>query len=88
MPGVDRMDGRQPEASTNDAMERDAVFSSCRTYRYSLIRQWAPGKATNDDPTIRRCIAFTRGWGYGSLLRMDIPPTRSTYPPAWCPWRG
>jgi len=86
------MDGCRPGEPADDAMERDAVFSPCRTYRYSLIRQWAPEKGcamvvglnpstadeSNDDPTIRRCIALARAWGFGRLLMTNLFAYRAT----------
>lgn len=49
-------------------------------YRYRLWRRWGDGAAVlfvllnpstadgdHDDATLRRCVAFARGWGYGAL---------------------
>ncbi|MCA9851707.1 MAG: DUF1643 domain-containing protein, partial [Dehalococcoidia bacterium] len=54
-------------------MKRSASFSRDRRYRYELGRRWGLGPAvtwvmlnpstadaTVDDPTIRRCIDFSR----------------------------
>lgn len=71
-----------------------AVFSPCRTYRYSLWRRWdADGPTLNviglnpstadeyaDDPTIRRCIGFARAWGFGTLVMTNLFAYRSTDP--------
>jgi hypothetical protein len=75
------------------AMERGARLSPCRTYRYALWRRWGDGPhamfvglnpstadETADDPTIRRCIAYARAWGYGALCMANLFAYRSTQP--------
>lgn len=70
-----------------------AVFSPCERYRYALSRSWSQGDciawimlnpstatADEDDPTIRRCIAFSRAWHFGRLLIVNIYALRSTDP--------
>jgi len=70
-----------------------ATFSPCRTWRYTLRRRWADGKSAafillnpstadevQDDPTIRRCIAYAKRWGYGGLILGNAFALRSTDP--------
>ncbi|KVP17103.1 DUF1643 domain-containing protein [Burkholderia ubonensis] len=35
---------------------------------------------TNDDPTIRRCIAFAQSWGYSGVCMVNLFAFRATYP--------
>ncbi len=76
------------------ALESGAEFSPCRTWRYCLWRRWSrrgptaafiglnPSTAdeTRDDPTVRRCIRFAQGWGYGRMFMLNIFAYRSTDP--------
>lgn len=72
-----------------------AIFSTCRTWRYRLERRWSSGTAaafillnpstadeTQDDPTIRRCIRYAKGWGHGGLIVGNLFALRSTDPKA------
>ena len=71
-----------------------AVISGCGKYRYSLTRIWDESKpkvmfimlnpstadASNDDPTIRRCIGFAKSWGFGGLYVCNLFAYRATDP--------
>lgn len=73
--------------------ERRTVFSIDRRYRYALWRDWGgegyamfvglnPSTAdeTLDDPTIRRCVAYAKSWGYGALCMTNLFAFRATDP--------
>jgi hypothetical protein len=73
-----------------------AVLSDCGTYRYTLEREWMTGEGTclfvmlnpstadasEDDPTIRRCIGFAQRWGYQRLAVGNLYAYRATDPKA------
>ena len=74
-------------------MERAADISSDGLYRWTLRRRWGDGDdvvwvmlnpstadANKDDPTLRRIIQFSDGWGYGGLLVVNLLPFRSSNP--------
>ncbi len=73
----------------------DAAISRDRVYRYSLVRRWGDGdvvrwvmlnpstaSATEDDPTIRRCMGFARAWGYDGIVVHNLYALRATDPRA------
>jgi hypothetical protein len=78
----------------NEFLCSSATFSPCRTYRYTLGRIWreqAPtacwillNPSTADerqlDPTLRRCVGFSRAWGFGSMVVVNLFAYRSPYP--------
>jgi hypothetical protein len=70
-----------------------ADFSPCGRYRYKLSRVWADGDklafvmlnpstadSELDDPTIRRCIRFSRDAGFGGLMVGNLFAWRATDP--------
>jgi hypothetical protein len=74
-------------------VRRAASFSRDGRYRYSLRRAWSDGPAVTwvllnpstadarvDDPTIRRCIGFSRRWGFGALEVVNLFALRATDP--------
>ncbi len=75
-------------------MQTGATFDTTRQYRYTLWRAWDPGRprvgfimlnpsqadATNDDPTLRRCLGFARSWGYGALEVVNLFAYRTANP--------
>lgn len=76
-------------------MYKDAVISECRLYRYELTRTWgdeannclnmimlnpSTADADLDDPTIRRCINFAKGFGYHGLVVTNLFALRATDP--------
>ena len=78
-----------------DLSDSGAVLSSCGIYRYALTREWADGEcvaflmfnpstadATEDDHTIRKCIAFAKRWGYGRMVVINLFAIRSRDPKA------
>jgi hypothetical protein len=78
-----------------DLFERkNAVLSPCGRYRYRLSRTWDGHKlplvwimlnpstadAEIDDPTIRRCISFSKREGAGGLEVLNLFALRATDP--------
>ena len=75
-------------------IEKGALFSLDRLYRYLLWRIWDntkrpvlfiglnPSTADEniDDPTIRRCIDFAMQWGNGGLIMANLFGYRATDP--------
>jgi len=73
---------------------RGAIISDDEKYRYALWRVWdedldpvmfimlnpSTADAKKDDPTISKCIAYTKRWGYGSVFVCNLYAYRTTYP--------
>jgi hypothetical protein len=75
----------------------DALISPDGLYRYWLTREWgdagagrllwvmlnpSTADAMKNDPTILRCIAFARAWGFASLEVVNLYALRSSTPKA------
>lgn len=77
-------------------MIRTAEMSECGVYRYRLSRVWEPDRgkmlfvmlnpsiadAEYDDPTIRKCVGFSKRWGYGGFDVVNLFAYRATKPAA------
>jgi hypothetical protein len=75
-------------------MNKGAIISECKRYRYQLWRIWDESKPlvlfimhnpstadeNEDDPTIRRCIGFAKSWGYGGIMVGNMCAYRCTDP--------
>lgn len=75
-------------------LEANAVFSPCRTWRYTLIRKWDttkpaiafiglnPSIANEDrlDNTTKKCVAWARRDGFGSYVMLNLFGIVSTDP--------
>lgn len=70
-----------------------ATFSPDRTYRYTLTRTWgdsppavwvmcnpSTADAFKVDPTIRRCMTFSKAWHAGGIIVLNLFALRSTDP--------
>lgn len=70
-----------------------AVISNDGQYRYRLERTWSNGPviawimlnpstadAERDDPTIQRIIGYSRRWGFGTALVVNLYAYRATDP--------
>ena len=80
--------------SCNKELFSDAVFSRCRKYRYVLWRIWDESKPyamfiglnpstadeVKNDPTVTRCINYSRLWEYGGLCMTNIFAYRAKDP--------
>lgn len=78
----------------DDGIERTALISKDKRYRYKLGRAWdselpplvwimlnpSTADAKEDDATVRKCIGFSRLWGFGSLTIVNLFAYRATSP--------
>jgi len=77
-----------------DGIYRGAMISPCGMYRYTLVRQWDSSRpympfvmlnpstadASQDDSTIRRCVAFAWREGCGGIDVVNLYAYRTTDP--------
>lgn len=75
-------------------MKKTAIISNDKQYRYELRRIFDDAKpivcfvglnpskadAEQDDPTILKCIAYTKNWGYGGFIMVNLFAYRATNP--------
>jgi hypothetical protein len=71
-----------------------AILSPCGAFRYLLWREWdaslpcllwvmlnpSTADASTDDATIRKCMAFARLWGFGSIRVVNLYAYRTVSP--------
>lgn len=79
---------------TEFVFQSGAMISECGNYRYHLWRVWdderpilcfvmlnpSTANATEDDPTIRRCLGFAKRDGYGGISVRNLFALRATDP--------
>lgn len=81
------------EGGRRGSEDGGATISDCGTYRYELWRNWrddvrvnfvmlnpSTADAIQDDPTIRRCVGFAKGWGFGGMVVTNLYALRATDP--------
>jgi len=85
---------RSGRLSGLEEVERGARFSDCRTYRYTLEREWNSERpicvfillnpsiadAFVDDPTNRRGMGFARKWKCGMCIFVNLFAFRTPNP--------
>lgn len=85
-------DNSTPDIFTDN--RSGANLSDDGQYRYRLWRTWDASKptlafimlnpstadASDDDPTVRRCLGYAKDWGYGTLVVGNLFALRSTDP--------
>lgn len=81
-------------ARAGSEVNRDADLSPCLRYRYALKRWWtdegpwaswimlnpSTADAAVDDPTIRKCMKFSRDWGMAGMTVVNLFAWRSPNP--------
>jgi hypothetical protein len=76
-------------------MLKEATISDCNLYRYNLMRKWnlegnnlvsfiglnpSTADANKDDPTLLRCINFSKSLGFDGLILVNLFAYRSKSP--------
>ena len=82
-------------ATAVSRVTRSASISDCGLYRYRLDRSWSSGSrvcwvmlnpstadGATDDATLRKCIAFSKRWGHGGLVVVNLYAYRAREPKA------
>lgn len=86
------------------SIHRTARFSPCERYRYNLGRSWraagaidpvvwimlnpSTADAYKDDPTVKRCMAFARRWGFDCVEVVNLFAFRTPSPAVLKAWTG
>jgi hypothetical protein len=91
LPGMPAAPKDQPAVPVPTS--REAALSSDGLYRYELTRRWADGPTATwtmlnpstadhlaDDPTIRRVMQFSRAFGCGACIVVNLYALRATDP--------
>jgi len=87
-------DPAEPEVIDGRVVRGTALFSACRTWRYTLVREWDGGSGTvlwlmlnpstadavRVDPTVRRAVTFAMRWGKARALIGNVFALRATSP--------
>lgn len=74
---------------------RRAEISEDQLYRYTLVREWSNGDriawlcfnpstadSSTDDASIRKMVGFSKRWGYGSMVVLNLFAFRNRDPKA------
>lgn len=75
-------------------IHKSAIYSDCEKYRYELRRVWnhkeklvcwimlnpSTADAEHNDPSVQRCMNYTKSWKYGGVIITNLFGLRSTDP--------
>ena len=70
------------QENPDDDYISDVIFSTCKKYRYALTKTWdeslpklmyiglnpSVADSKKDDPTVKKCVAYAKELGFGSIL--------------------